>query len=1064
MKKYNIMTDTLITFLKNKIIYLQEIIQKTFYSIQTNHLNGIFSSNDTNVSTSILYKLYKNINEISTNINNDNIDKNAIINDTQRIIDKLSVVICGFGTKSICDLLFIVFGSEWKNKSYSDEILHDKFTLIQNHITPIGYKIIHWKKKSNIVDTKEYCADKITDTTIQMEDYNDLECYDMEIDTENLLSRIHGVRILFQNVQTKKTLVVYGIVDYLSIDIFTNKYITNRLTTINEFHTNREKDELLILREFINNFVLKDILIYGNNDILKKIFSIITDIHSIKQSKLDVSMKKFIEMDIYTRRQFLLHLLCYENDNEVQYICSLLYELLQLEDNTTHMKYYMLPYHVQSKMKTLISNSSKKTNDLVKQYDISQVTLEQQIYLMKATSQVKEKALLKLKEIKGKPDDVTLKTKQYLEGLLRIPFGIYREEPILKQMKIINNSFKLHIHNFQQLFPNYTFTDKNNYTSMEICKEVKDISAHVVKHINTTIQVDLQKLKTKEINKIIQYAQKLCKDSNVSFMFSNKTKSVNIEQLTHYIQNTRSNSHKFLLYEKARGDQFKLDLSLRQFNNISNELTSLTNNMNSIKTVMNKSIHGHTYAKNQIMKIIGQWINGEMTGYCFGFEGSPGIGKTSLAKKGISKCLQNENSDPRPFTFISVGGSCNGSTLEGHSYTYQNSTWGRIVDLLMESNCMNPIIYVDELDKISKTEQGKEIIGIFTHLIDTTQNEGFQDKYFSGVDIDMSKALFIFSYNDPDQIDRVLLDRIHRIHFENLTLDEKVVIVNEYILPEINTKMGFDNIVQLNNNEITYIIENYTLEPGVRKLKEILFDLYGEINLEMLENKNHTSIPIKLTETMIDEYLKKYNKINHKIIHNDNEVGVINGLWANTLGQGGIIPIQCMLCPSNSLFELQLTGLQGNVMKESMNVAKTLAWNLTPDENKSDIVKKVKETNTQGLHIHCPEGAISKDGPSAGAAITLSIFSLFNNKQIKNDVAITGEINLQGQITKIGGLDCKIAGGIKAGVKTFLFPQSNVPDFIKWKKSLQNQDIIQDIHFKEVSNIHETFSYVFSND
>ena len=218
------MSDNLITFLKKKISYLQEIIQKTFYSIQSNHLNGIFSSNDTNVSTSILYKLYKNIDEINANINQDNIDKNAIINDTQRIIDKLSVVICGFGTKSICDLLFIVFGSEWKNKSYSDEVMQDKFTLIQNHITPIGYKIIHWKKKSNIVNPKAYCVDKITETTTQMEDNNDLECYDMEIDTDNLTSRIHGVRILFQNVQTKKTLVVYGIVDYLSIDIFTNKY------------------------------------------------------------------------------------------------------------------------------------------------------------------------------------------------------------------------------------------------------------------------------------------------------------------------------------------------------------------------------------------------------------------------------------------------------------------------------------------------------------------------------------------------------------------------------------------------------------------------------------------------------------------------------------------------------------------------------------------------------------------------------------------------------------------------------------------------------------------------
>jgi ATP-dependent Lon protease len=149
---------------------------------------------------------------------------------------------------------------------------------------------------------------------------------------------------------------------------------------------------------------------------------------------------------------------------------------------------------------------------------------------------------------------------------------------------------------------------------------------------------------------------------------------------------------------------------------------------------------------------------------------------------------------------------------------------------------MNPIIYVDELDKVSKTENGKDIIGIFTHLIDSTQNDTFQDKYFSGIDIDLSKALFIFSYNDPEQIDRILLDRIHRIKFDNLTIDDKMVIVRKYIIPEINKKMGFENIVETSDEIIEYIIETYTMEPGVRKLKELLFDLYGEINLNILKS------------------------------------------------------------------------------------------------------------------------------------------------------------------------------------------------------------------------------------
>ena len=190
--------------------------------------------------------------------------------------------------------------------------------------------------------------------------------------------------------------------------------------------------------------------------------------------------------------------------------------------------------------------------------------------------------------------------------------------------------------------------------------------------------------------------------------------------------------------------------------------------MTAITKVLDKSVYGHTKAKRQIERVIGQWITGEQSGYCFGFEGPPGVGKTSLARKGLSNCLKDKDGTTRPFSFIALGGSSNGSTLSGHNYTYVGSTWGRIVDILMEQKCMNPIIFIDELDKVSRTENGKEIIGILTHLIDPTQNEGFQDKYFNGIDIDMSKALFIFSYNDVSSIDRILLDRIHRIKFDHL--------------------------------------------------------------------------------------------------------------------------------------------------------------------------------------------------------------------------------------------------------------------------------------------------------
>ena len=153
---------------------------------------------------------------------------------------------------------------------------------------------------------------------------------------------------------------------------------------------------------------------------------------------------------------------------------------------------------------------------------------------------------------------------------------------------------------------------------------------------------------------------------------------------------------------------------------------------------------------------------------------------------------------------------------------------------------MNPIIFIDELDKVSRTEHGKEIIGILTHLIDPTQNDSFQDKYFTGIDLDLSKALFVFSYNDVDAIDRILLDRIHRVKFDHLTLEDKLTITNEYLFPEIYSKMGLQGVVNISDKVVEYLIKEYTCEPGV-ETKEMLFEIVGEINLSVLQDKQITS-------------------------------------------------------------------------------------------------------------------------------------------------------------------------------------------------------------------------------
>ena len=187
-------------------------------------------------------------------------------------------------------------------------------------------------------------------------------------------------------------------------------------------------------------------------------------------------------------------------------------------------------------------------------------------------------------------------------------------------------------------------------------------------------------------------------------------------------------------------------------------------------------------------------------------------------------------------------------------------------------------------------------------------------------------------------------------------------------------------------------------------------------------------------------------------------IGIINGLWANASGKGGIIPIEAKYYATNTLLELKLTGSQGDVMKESMNVSKTLAWNLTTDAEKKKLLKRFNETKNQGIHIHCPEGSVPKDGPSAGTAITVALYSLFTGKKINNDLAITGEITLQGKIEPIGGLELKILGGIKGGITTFLYPKDNDKDFKEFMKKYGNNKVIDNITFKNVDTIKDVLT------
>jgi ATP-dependent Lon protease len=489
--------------------------------------------------------------------------------------------------------------------------------------------------------------------------------------------------------------------------------------------------------------------------------------------------------------------------------------------------------------------------------------------------------------------------------------------------------------------------------------------------------------------------------------------------------------------------------------------------MKNVKNTLNNCVYGHDNAKKQVERVIGQWVNscnGEQKGYVLGFEGNPGIGKTTLAK-GLADCLKDEHGNSRPYFLLAVGGDSNSSTYVGHSYTFVGSIWGKIAQILMDGRIMNPVIVLDEIDKLSKTEHGREVIGILTHMLDSTQNSTFEDKYFSGIHLDLSKVLFILSYNDASSIDPILLDRVHRIKFDSLNVDDKIVIAKKHLLPEIYKNVGLEEMIEIKDETIKTIIEDYTMEPGVRKLKEKLFEIVGEINLNCLQ-KPEENIDFPITVT-IDDIKQKYFKDKHEIqlhkVHTESKVGVINALWANEYSMGGVLPLQVSFIPSSQFLSLTLTGSLGDVMKESISVSLTNAWNLTTAKRQKELIKQYNNSSKHevfGLHIHCPDISTSKDGPSATTAFTVLIYSLFNNRKIKNYFGITGETSFDYLLTEIGGLQHKIIHSIPMGIKEFIFPTENKKDFDKMMEKYKDKDVVKGIKFHCIQTIQEVFDLI----
>ena len=1096
---------------------IYEMIYSIMYRVNDNYTHGIFTQNKL---TNYFNSLEEILNEFKW------LSLPLSIKDIREIsIHKLNKIVTGLnekiqnicqdcGASSIDDTFYIATGNRLDTVMQGKSEEYNKLLKFFNKMyVPTSYKIYRNSSKESSKDLTVYKgktnnSDKSPNETDELSyDYYNIgmldfpSCKPLIKKNTSMIEHINGARIYipYDTLVYKK-----GKTPSISNNfIVMNGYFLNdslNLSRVGGTIGRKNKEIIKDLKSinindsfkygYLEQMSIRDFLVYSNNDIVEKILAAHNKLNKLKEKTISTLVKEFLNKTVEGQRDILTLFLLVKDNIEVQYLAYLMYDMISNESYLLKPQplaenvYNSLHWSIQKIFKAAVKSVTQYSKNII-DFSEEDIPYEKRIFLMKVPKSVKVKAMDKYKEISNKGSDSSTKSQQYLDGLLRVPFGNYKKEKILCEL----DNFRDNIDNFLMEMKSIlkSFPDLETLKLPENGKAMSnDINVFLNKfnskletlvtglvseeQVNDTEFVKanlstLDKLKVPELKKLVKKVNNLCKnDNSLTINEKQKKKDLVTSLLDSISVQVNINVKKNIFYTLSQNESLSQSDNANTLDLLNNKFSTLTEGWNNynldakqyvadVKQTLDNAVYQQNEAKLEIERIVAQWINGDMKGYCFGFEGPPGTGKTSLAKKGIANVLKDADGNTRPFAFIAVGGSSNASTLEGHSYTYVGSTWGKIVDILIETKCMNPIIYIDELDKISQTENGREIIGILTHLTDATQNDQFTDKYFAGIDIDLSKVLFIFSYNDFSRIDPILADRIHRIKFRHLSKKDKVHIIENYILPEVLETVGF-NTTEVNFTEgtIEYIINTYTYEAGVRKIKEKIFDIVREINLRCL-TKSNLDRPITINTELVQEIFANKPKVTHKVIAPKPHIGLVNGLYATTVGVGGITIIETFKMLADSKFALTLTGQQGDVMKESMTCAKTVAWNLLPDEYRKKNIKDCDDNGNFGIHIHCPEAATPKDGPSAGAAITLALVSLLTGIPVNNKVALTGEIDLNGSVHIIGGLDIKIDGGKQAGVETILCPKQNHDDLEIIK--LEKPEILEGIKIVEVETIWE---------
>lgn len=456
--------------------------------------------------------------------------------------------------------------------------------------------------------------------------------------------------------------------------------------------------------------------------------------------------------------------------------------------------------------------------------------------------------------------------------------------------------------------------------------------------------------------------------------------------------------------------------------------------INRAEEVLNEEHYGLDDVKERILEYLSvKKMSGTLKGPILCLVGPPGVGKTSIARS-IAKAIN------RKYVRMSLGGMRDEAEIRGHRRTYVGAIPGRIVYSLKEAKSMNPLILLDEIDKLSSDYKGNPGDALL-EVLDSEQNKTFRDNYME-LPIDLSKVLFITTANSLDTIPRPLLDRMEVVEVSGYTYEEKFNIARNHLIPKIFKEYKLNNeVITINDEAIKFVIDGYTRESGVRSLERVISSLIRKSMASILKNDLES---MNIDKAKVEELLgtKRYS-FDEKM--KEDKVGVVTGMAWTAYG-GDTLPVEAMVMSGSG--KLQLTGQLGDVMQESAKAAYTyVRANASKYNIEEDFYK------TKDIHIHVPEGAVPKDGPSAGVTMVTALVSALSGNKVKCNVAMTGEVTLTGRVLAIGGLKEKSLAAYRMGIDIIIIPKENEKDIEKIPSSVkENLTIITAEEVGEVLN------------